>query len=277
MDSRPPVIRLAVFGSPIGQSLSPRIHSMFGAQFGLNVHYRAIEATHTSFPGLLRTLEEEGGRGCNVTAPLKRDAWQLAGRCSDAAARACAANVLVFRNGDGWFADNTDGRGLVDDLQSQPGSGLANARVCLLGAGGAAAGVLGALLQAGAQAIVIANRTLERAAELAARHADLGAIEPCTPDGIGARGPFDLFVNATSLGHTDSAPLIDRRWLTAGGLCYDLNYGPAAGPLRDVCAAAGIRYSDGLGMLVGQAALSFELWTGQRPEAGPVLEALRET
>lgn len=276
MDSRPPVIRLAVFGSPIAQSLSPRIHSMFGAQLGLNIDYRPIEATHASFSRLLRTLAEEGARGCNITAPLKRDAWQLAGRCSDAAARACAANVLVFRNGDGWFADNTDGRGLVDDLQSRAGCELTDARVCLLGAGGAAAGVLGALLQAGTQAVVIANRTLERAAEVAARHADLGAVEPCTPDGIGARGPFDLFVNATSLGHTGSAPLIDPQWLTAGGLCYDLNYGPAAGPLREMCAAAGIPYSDGLGMLVGQAALSFELWTGQRPDAAPVLEALRD-
>ena len=250
---------------------------MFGAQLGLDVDYRAIEATHASFSRLLRTLAKEGGRGCNVTVPLKRDAWQLAGRCSDSAARACAANVLVFRNSNGWFADNTDGPGLVDDLQSRPGRKLTDARICLLGAGGAAAGVLGALLQARPQAVVIANRTLERAAALAARHADLGAVEPCTPDGIGARGPFDLFVNATSLGHEGSAPLIDPRWLTAGGLCYDLNYGPAAGPLQENCAASGIPYSDGLGMLVGQAALSFEAWTGQRPEAAPVLEALRET
>jgi shikimate dehydrogenase len=249
---------------------------MFGAQLALNVDYRAIEATQASFAGLLRALAGDGGRGCNVTVPLKRDAWQLAGRCSDAAARACAANVLVFGDGDDWFADNTDGRGLVDDLQSGPGCELKDARICLLGAGGAAAGVLGALLQTGPQAVVIANRTLERAADLAARHADLGAVEPCTPDGIGTRGPFDLFVNATSLGHEASAPLIDPQWLTAGGLCYDLNYGRAAAPLRETCAAVGIPYSDGLGMLVGQAALSFELWTGQRPDTAPVLQALRE-
>lgn len=249
---------------------------MFGAQLGLDVDYRAIEATHESFPGLLRTLAGQGARGCNITAPLKRDAWQLAGQCSDAAARACAANVLTFENGGEWFADNTDGQGLVDDLDSRPGRGLTDARVCLLGAGGAAAGVLGALLRAGPQALVIANRTLERATALAARYADLGAVEPCTPDGIAARGPFDLVVNATSLGHAGSAPLIDPQWFTAGGLCYDLNYGPAAEPLREECAGAGIAYSDGLGMLVGQAALSFELWTGHRPSSAPVLEALRE-
>jgi shikimate dehydrogenase len=249
---------------------------MFGDQLGLAVDYLAIEATHESFPRLLRKLAGQGARGCNVTAPLKRDAWQLAGECSDSAARACAANTLVFRDSGNWFADNTDGRGLVYDLRSQPGFGLEDARVCLLGAGGAAAGVLGALLRAGPQAMVIANRTLERATELGARHADLGVVEPCTPDGIGARGPFDLFINATSLGHAGSAPLIDPQWLTAGGLCYDLNYGPAAEPLRDACAAAGIAYSDGLGMLVGQAAFSFELWTGRRPEAAPVLNALRE-
>jgi shikimate dehydrogenase len=223
----------------------------------------------------LQELADSGGRGCNITLPLKRHAWELAHRSSDAAARACAANTLVYEGAGAWSADNTDGRGLIDDLERQLGGRLAAARICLLGAGGAAAGILGALLGAGPQEIVIANRTLERAVALAGRHADLGAVESCTPDGIEARGPFDLLVNATSLGHLGEAPLIDRQWLSDGGLCYDLNYGPAAEPLRKVCASTGLPYSDGLGMLVGQAALSFELWTGQLPDTTAVLEALR--
>jgi len=275
VDPGPPVIRLAVFGNPVAHSLSPRIHSLFAAQLGLAVDYRAIEATPQSFPGLLRTLADRGGRGCNVTAPLKRDAWELATRSSDSAVRAFAANTLVFRDRNDWFADNTDGQGLVNDLQALPGCRLEDARVCLLGAGGAAAGVLAAMLGARPRAVVIANRTVERAAELATRHADLGAVEPCSFEGIAARGPFDLIVNATSLGHRGAAPELSPRWFAAGGLCYDLNYGRAAEPLRQSCAMAGIRYADGLGMLVGQAALSFEMWTGQLPDAAAVLAALR--
>jgi shikimate dehydrogenase len=275
MDPGPPVIRLAVFGSPVAHSLSPRIHSLFAAQLGLAVDYRAIEATPRTFHTQLRALAESGGRGCNVTVPLKRDAWQLAGTCSAAAERAQAANTLVFRDPEDWFADNTDGQGLVDDLRAQAGFTLRDARICLLGAGGAAAGILGALLAAGPRSVVVANRTLGTAEELAARHSDLCVVETCAPDSVDARGPFDLVVNATSLGHRGAAPPFSAGWFAPGGLCYDLNYGAAAEPLCRNCAAAGIRYADGLGMLVGQAALSFELWTGQRPDAAPVLATLR--
>ena len=275
MDSRPPVIRLAVFGSPVAHSLSPRIHRLFGAQCGLEVDYRAIEANAATFPRLVSGLASRGGRGCNVTVPLKRVAWELATERSDAAARARAANTLVFGDRGDWFADNTDGQGLVNDIRGRAAIELKEARICLLGAGGAAAGILGALLEAGPRVVVVANRTLERAQELAARHENLGAVDSCTPEGIEARGPFDLLINATSLGHRGAAPPLSARWIAAGGLCYDLNYGPAAEPLRRACKAAGILYSDGLGMLVGQAALSFELWTGQLPDAAAVLAALR--
>jgi len=269
------VIRLAVFGNPVAHSLSPRIHTLFAAQLRLDVDYRAIEATPDTFRDQVRALAQGGGRGCNVTVPFKRAAWDLAGTRSDSAERARAANTLVFRATEDWFADNTDGQGLVDDLRAQPEPALRDARICLLGAGGAAAGILGALLAAGPHSVLVANRTLERAAALARRHADLGAVESCTPDGIGARGPFDLVVNCTSLGHRGAAPALSAGWFAPGGLCYDLNYGTAAEPLRGNCTAAGIRYSDGLGMLVGQAALSFELWTGQRPDTAPVLAAVR--
>ena len=274
MDPGPPVIRLAVFGQPVAHSLSPRIHAEFARQLGLHVDYRAIEASPQTFPQQVRDLAAAGGRGCNVTVPLKHAAWTLATRYSDRAARAQAANTLLF-DGD-IFADNTDGQGLVNDLLSVPGGHIAGARVCLLGAGGAAAGVLAALLRAQPDRIVIANRTLSRADELVSRHADLGPVQSCVPGEIARQGPFDLLINATSQGHGGAAPLLEPGWFTPGALCYDLNYGEAAAPLRRACSAAQIGYSDGLGMLVHQAALSFTLWTGRTPAVAPVLEGLRQ-
>ena len=269
------MIRLAVFGSPIAHSLSPRIHGLFAGQCGMEVDYRALEATAETFPGRVRALAENGGRGCNVTIPFKHAAWKLAERASDGAARAQAANTLLFEQPDAWYADNTDGPGLVNDLATLSGGRLAGARVCLLGAGGAAAGVLAALLQARPRRLLLANRTLERARDLAGRHGDLGRVDVCAPAEIGSRAPFDLLINSTSLGHQRAAPALAREWLAPGGLCYDLNYGDAAEPLRLACASLGLAYSDGLGMLVEQAALSFELWTGRRPDPAAVLAELR--
>jgi shikimate dehydrogenase len=270
-----PPIRLAVFGSPVSQSLSPRIHALFARQCGLQVDYRAIEATAATFAGLVRALAEQGARGCNVTVPFKQAAWELAARCSEDAARARAANTLVFEPDGAWYADNTDGPGLVDDLAGQPGCRLAGARICLLGAGGAAAGILGALLRTHPACVVIANRSPQRARQLAERHGDLGTLDICSPAEIGSRAPFELLINATSAGHDGMAPPLVPEWLAPGGLCYDLNYGHAAEPCKSACARLEIAYSDGLGMLVGQAARSFQLWTGRQPDAVAVLAALR--
>ena len=276
MDQRPPLIRLAVFGKPIAQSLSPRIHGLFAHQLGLNVDYRAIEADPKSFPHLVTELAENGARGCNITVPLKRDAWKLAARCSESASRAEAANTLVFFDTGEWYADNTDGRGLVHDLESHAGFGLSGANICLLGAGGAAAGVLAALMQAAPANIVIANRTASRGIELAERHADLGSIRSCTPAQLATWAPYELVINATSLGHTGTAPKLSSGWFAPGGMCYDMNYGMAAKPLERLCEQKGISFCDGLGMLVAQAALSFELWTGQAPLVADVLDQLRQ-
>lgn len=276
MAERTELIRLAVFGQPVSRSLSPRIHGLFAEQFGLDIDYRAIEATSESFGPAVGELVREGGRGCNITVPFKGDAWRLATLCSERATRAEAANTLVFTSGE-WFADNTDGGGLVGDLQDNLGLGLAGARICLLGAGGAAGGVLAALLQASPESLVIANRTETKAAELVDRHSDLGPVQSEALDALGKQRPFDLLINATSLGHRNEAPAIESSWFRPGGLCYDMNYGRAAEPLRARCAEMQINYSDGLGMLVGQAALSFRLWTGKNPDQGPVLAALRRS
>ena len=269
------MIRLAVFGKPVSRSLSPRIHNAFARQFGLDVDYRAVEATPESFAKKLGELAHAGGRGCNITAPLKRHAWRAATTASENANRAEAANTLVFSDSE-WFADNTDGGGLVNDLQDNAGVTLKGARVCLLGAGGAASGVLASLLQAKPECIVIANRTAGRAQDLAARHADLGPVSACGLKEVSQQVSFNLVINATSQGHGGEAPTLESGWLTGNGLCYDMNYGAAAQPLRLSCSDHGIAYSDGLCMLVCHAALSFALWTGQQPDSAAVLRDLRQ-
>ena len=268
-------MKLAVFGDPVVHSLSPRIHNLFAAQCGLEIDYRAIEATPESFPRQVAELAGAGGRGCNITVPLKHDAWKLAGRCSESAARARAANTLVFYDTNERYADSTDGIGLVNDLKSIPGCRLQGAKICLIGAGGAAASVLGALMRAQPQTVTIANRTTARAVELAQAHCDLGKINICGLDELGSAGAFDLLVNATSLGHSDGAPELPVSCLKTDALCYDMNYGQAAEPLRRLCLKNGFRYSDGLGMLVAQAALSFQLWSDRAPGAAEVLVELR--
>lgn len=268
-----PLIRLAVFGQPVSQSLSPRIHGLFARQCGLDVEYRAIEASADTFRQQLEQLASAGGLGCNVTAPLKNEAWRIADRASAGADRAEAANTLHFSENE-WYADNTDGGGLVWDLRTSQGFELPGTRVCLLGAGGAAAGVLGTLLSNGPEVVFVANRTVEKAQGLAQRHIDIGPVEVCALDAIAGTGPFDLVINATSLGHRGQAPEVAPAWLADGGLCYDMNYGGAARPLRERCRKQGMPYRDGLGMLVGQAALSFELWTGKKPDATAALKRL---
>jgi len=165
--------------------------------------------------------------------------------------------------------------GLVHDLRAGSSPELAGSRICLLGAGGAAASVLGALLRAKPKTIVVANRSILRAQQLVDTHGDLGKLSACEPRELLSEAPFDLIINATSLGHGGLAPELGESWLTPGALCYDMNYGKAAEPLRRLCMARGIRYRDGLGMLVHQAALSFELWTGKTPDGTEVLRQLR--
>ena len=209
MDQRPAVIRLAVFGSPIRQSRSPAIHSLFAQQCGLDVDYQAIEATVENFAGLVRALAARGGLGCNITAPFKQQAWQLAQRDSSSARRARAANTLVFESADDWYADNTDGRGLVQDLSANLGRQIRASRICIIGAGGAAAGILGDLLAQEPDSITIANRTVERARELQRTFntdPTAPAVSAISLDDLGSAAAFDLVINATSLGHQTRHP-----------------------------------------------------------------------
>ncbi len=267
------MIRLAVFGSPISHSRSPEIHRSFARQCGLEVDYRAIEANAETFRLLLEEFAAGGGRGCNVTVPLKHEAWKLAQKSSDSSSQARAANTLLFKTEKDWFADNTDGRGLIRDLVANLDHQLSGLRICIIGAGGAVAGILGDLLAQAPASVVIANRTLERAEQLQERFAGLEAIPLA---GLQQQNPFDLVLNATSLGHGGNHPGVPLSMFHPGSLCYDLNYGTVAEPLRNFCREAKIPYQDGLGMLVEQAALSFELWTRKMPDTGPVLKKLQD-
>ncbi|MEM1411578.1 MAG: shikimate dehydrogenase [Pseudomonadota bacterium] len=266
------MIILAVFGQPVHHSLSPRIHARFAEEAGLEVVYTAIEAKPGSLNAALTRFAHDGGVGCNITLPLKGEAAALAGSTSKRVHRANAANTLI-RDGQGWIADNTDGLGLVADLR-RLGLDPAGRRVLLLGAGGAAAGVVAALLAGKPQTLCIANRSVGKALQLAEAHQDLGPVTARSLDAPGTES-FDLVLNATSLGHEGGVPALAASLLSEGGALYDLNYGPAAAPLAAWAAEEHIPYADGLGMLVGQAAESFKLWTGYRPAIEPVLEGIR--
>lgn len=263
----------AVFGQPIAHSLSPRIHAMFGAQLGIALDYRAIEAGRDEFAERVDAFAREGGRGANVTLPLKQDALALCAALSDRARRAGSVNTLI-RDGDAWRGDSTDGAGLLRDLRERHDFDPRDCRVLLLGAGGAARAAAFAFADAGVRELVIANRTRGRAVELAQSIGN--AASAVAPSELETLGRFDLIVNATAAGHAGATIALPRTLLDARALCYDLSYGNAAQTFLDAARKAGAtRLSDGLGMLVEQAAESFACWHGLHPDTAPVYAALR--
>jgi len=270
--------RYAVLGNPVAHSQSPFIHAEFARQTGEAVEYGRILCPLDGFAPAVRAFAAEGGRGCNVTVPFKFDAPRLAERRTPRATLAQAANVLRF-DADGWLADNTDGVGLVRDIEIHATQPLAELRVLLVGAGGAAAGVLGPLIEARPAAVVVANRTLAHALALVERHRAVAAAHGVSLAATGldpAGAGYDVVVNA-SASSLQAAPVpVPASVLAAGALAVDLMYGPAAEPFLAWARAAGARARDGLGMLVEQAAEAFFVWRGVRPETTPVLQALRE-
>lgn len=264
--------RYAVFGSPINHSQSPRIHAAFAKQCGIAMDYVAIEAGHADFAA---KLAASGVAGANVTLPLKEDAFALcAGNVSARALRAGAVNTLL-RAGDGWRGDNTDGLGLVRDLTERHGLDLRQRRVLLLGAGGGARGVAPALLDAGIHSLYVANRTLARAEALADALGEPGRVHPRSLDDLARLGEFDLLINATSASRGGSLPALPMALAGPRSAAVDLSYGEAAVPFLAWARAAGCQQAlDGLGMLVEQAAESFLLWHGVRPETDAVYAAL---
>ena len=269
--------RYAVIGHPVEHSRSPDIQARFAAQTGQSIDYTRLRSPLDGFTATVRQFAADGAHGCNVTVPFKFEAWQLAPRRTPRAQRAEAANTLRF-DADGWWCDNTDGIGLVRDITVNAGVALAGRRVLLIGAGGAAAGVLGPLIEAGPSALVVANRTAEKAQALVDRHADLArahgvALSAAPLDAPGTA--FDIVINGTASSLAGAGVPVPASVLRAGGLAVDMMYGAGARPFLDWAAQHGATGRDGLGMLVEQAAEAFFAWRGVRPDTAPVLAALR--
>jgi len=285
VDPQPLPDRYAVLGHPVAHSQSPFIHAEFARQTGEHIAYGRIESPLDGFESTVRSFIASAdpaaglgpARGCNITVPFKFQVLPLARHASARAVLAQAANVLRF-DADGWFADNTDGTGLVRDIQQHAGVPLAGKRVLLIGAGGAAAGVLGPLVEAGCASVTVANRTRDKAAQLVQRHAAWGHQHgvALAATGLADAGEgFDVVLNSSASSLAGAGVPVAAAVLKPGALAIDLMYGPAAQPFLDWATAHGATARDGLGMLVEQAAGAFALWRGVMPDTPPVLAALR--
>jgi shikimate dehydrogenase len=269
--------RYAVIGHPVAHSRSPFIHQAFAAQTGESLSYERVLAPVDAFGATVRVFAAGGGRGCNVTVPFKFAAFAMCERHSARAALAEAVNAIRF-DGQGWFGDNTDGVGLLADIERNAAFMVRGRRVLLVGAGGAAAGVMGPLLDAQPAEVVVANRTVERAEVLCARHAEHAAMNGAALRATGLADPgaaFELVINASASSLAGEATPIPAAALGRDSLAVDLMYGPAAEGFLRWAQGHGAIGRDGLGMLVEQAAEAFALWRGVRPDTAPVLTALR--
>jgi shikimate dehydrogenase len=269
------VDQYGVVGHPVGHSLSPFIHGMFARETGQDMAYRLYDVAPEDFPQRVREFFSQGGRGLNITVPHKIAAVDLAQELTPRAAHAAAVNTLALRE-EGILGDNTDGAGLVRDLTDNLGLLIMRRRLLIIGAGGATRGILGPLLELAPTLVVVSNRTPERAVALAAAFADLGTVQGAGFEQIEER-PFDLIINATSASLSGDIPPIPAGCIGPQTVCYDLAYGKSASAFLNWARQAGCaRALSGWGMLVEQAAESFELWRGMRPATAFVLAALKE-
>lgn len=267
----------AVIGNPIGHSKSPQIHAAFARQTGQDIAYDRLLAPLDGFEATVREFFQAGGRGLNVTVPFKREAWDIVDRCEGSALGAEAVNTIK-RAGNELIGYNTDGVGLLTDLEHNLGATVAGRRVLLMGAGGASYGVLQPLLERRPDVLVVANRTIDRAERLVKHFHQFHAL---APQGVTAKPyaaldglQFDLVVNATSAGLEGGMPQLPDRLFATGALAYDMVYGRQTQFLA-FAGTHGARCADGLGMLVEQAAESFLIWRGVRPQTAPVMAQLR--
>jgi shikimate dehydrogenase len=267
-----------VMGNPISHSRSPWIHTRFAELTGEPVYYDKREIPLDHFARSVQAFILDGGCGCNITVPFKFESAALATHTSERGLLAQACNVLTFRNGQ-ILADNTDGIGLVQDIERNFGLALKGLRLLLIGAGGAAAGVLGPLINAQPAHISVANRTVGKATDLVARHQALALLqktELLAHDLYDLEGDFDVIINATVSSLGGLGVPVNASVLKPGALAYDMMYGPGAQGFMDWARTHGALPRDGLGMLVEQAAEAFFIWRGVRPPSAQVLAELRQ-
>ena len=270
-DKPPPLY--AVMGNPVAHSRSPEIHQSFARQLSLEIDYRKIQVDVGGFPQAVSGFQAVGGRGLNITVPFKLEARQLCDVCSERAVLAGAVNTLWF-TGTTIHGDNTDGVGICTDITANIGMLVSARRLLVLGAGGAVRGVLGELLALDPEYVVVANRTVDKAVELARVFRDHGDVRGCGFDDLKGAG-FDIIINGTAASLSGEVPALPRIKWGNDALAYDMVYSSAPTAFMTWAVDQGVpRVSDGMGMLVEQAAESFALWHGVRPETGPVIRAL---
>ncbi|MEE8057222.1 MAG: shikimate dehydrogenase [Pseudomonadales bacterium] len=268
--------KYAVFGNPVKHSKSPQIHRAFARLTQQQLSYRSHQVEEGKFADAARSFFDNGGKGLNITLPFKLDAYKFADELSARAQRAGAVNTLALQDDGSIFGDNTDGAGLVQDLCENLAWKVSNKRVLLLGAGGAIRGVLEPLLRLKPSHLLIANRTVEKAQQLAADFSDLGTVRGCSYEALNGNH-FDLIINGTSASLAGELPPLPSQALTDEGCCYDMMYSAEPTPfMRWGAKNTAWAVADGLGMLVEQAAESFCLWRGVRPQTRRVIDVIRE-
>lgn len=267
--------RYAVFGNPIAHSKSPQIHTLFAEQTGQTLQYTAELAEINDFDNTVWQFFKSNGKGLNITVPFKEDAWALADRHSKRALRAGAVNTLSLQPNGTVYGDTTDGVGLATDLTQNHGISLNDKNILVIGAGGAVRGVLEALLNHSPTSLTVANRTREKAVQLATDFADLGNIIGCGLDELNNK-TFDVVVNGTSASLHGDLPPIPETIFSADACSYDMMYSTDPTPFMHWSSQHGAsKVFDGLGMLVEQAAESFFIWRGKRPETQAVIQSIR--
>jgi len=265
-----------VIGQPIAHSLSPVVHNIFGDLTQRKINYTRTEGTPETFEEIVLALKSAGLKGCNVTAPFKEQAFAMCDRLHPHASRAGSVNTIHMQRDDTMVGHNTDGLGLVADLQVNHRRKIHSSRVLILGAGGAVRGVIAPILSCTPSSLHIANRTATKADTLASRFSDLGSITASGYEDLEKHKPYDIVINAMSPGPDGSMPVIPSIVIGPESLAYDMTYATLDTPFMQWAQQTGAQTSNGLGMLVEQAAESFFIWEGVRPKTRLVFPRLRE-
>ena len=269
--------KYAIIGNPVAHSKSPPIHEAFALATGQSLTYERLLAPLDGFRATVEAFARSGGKGLNVTVPFKLEAFAFAITHSPRAKLAGSVNTLK-REGDAWYGDNTDGPGIVRDIKHNLGVTMLSRNVLVLGAGGASRGIISSLLEERPRSLTISNRTIAKAAAVAQLFAGRGPVSAVPPDALAGRS-FDIVINATSAGLADnSKPPWPATIVASGAFAYDMIYADVPTAFRKWAAANGAaRTADGLGMLIEQAAESFFIWRGVRPDTSPIFSLLRPT